>query len=357
MSTPTSGPAPVNRGVSGILAVVLTAVGIALPRITQAGEAAFESPPSRNALEVIPEWMVNGEYWTVDDEVTNYDSLHEFMVRSEWGVFEVYGEPMLRIRLKELVAIGVLKKQSMGSVAGRAALEGATKAARDAVEVAKHPVKTAKAMPRGIARMFKKTVYDVGELVGDVADVGGEATEGDTSKAGKKAGRAAGKYGKRYVGIELQERIWAQRLGVDPYTSNSLLRQELTRVAAIDAGAKFATSLINPLPSSGMLSTLAGVYSVVWEKDHRELMEWIFLQMIELGAEPKVVNRLLYSEALPPGHLSLFVAVLQQLNGVEARSQSGCAVLTRVETRQRLQLSSAVVLGDRFGSPGYRGKR
>ncbi len=307
-----------RHAITCLLVTFLLVVPIATAR-AQSPDGPYEEPPVRQALEVIPEWMVNGQYWTVDDEVTSFDSLHEFTVRSDWGNFEAYGEPMLRIRLRELEAIGTLKQQTLGKVAGEAAVDGATKMVRDTATVIKHPVKTVKALPRGIFRMFKKTAYTVAEVGGDVVDVGTEVKEGEGDRAADKTGDAAFKYGKRFVGVELQERIWAQKLGIDPYTTNDTLRLELARVGGIDAGTKFAVSLVNPLGSVLPIAVMANVYHVVWEKDHRELAEWIYFRLKEMGVKSEVINALLYSDAVPPGHLTLMVAAMEQLEGVEDR--------------------------------------
>jgi hypothetical protein len=307
-------------------------------------KSEFEKPPARTALEVLPEWMANGEYWTVADEVTSYDSLHQFTVQSQWGEFEVYGEPMLRIRLKELNAIGLLKQKTGAKVARDGAIDGATLTVRQSIDLVSHPVKSAKAAPKGIVRLFKRIGYDVVELGADVVDVGGQVAKGKGRQAAKKAGQAGLKYGKRWTGVEFEERLWTQRLGVDPYTSNPLLRKQLLRVAGIDAGTKFGVSMVNPVPGIGLIAAMSEVYQVIWEKDHRELIEWIGLRLKEMGVGVKRFNRLVYSEALPPGHLTLFVAALMQMEDVENRNiLVGQAALLETEAEGMFFLECAMM--------------
>ena len=54
------------------------------------------------------------------DPVTNFESLNEFKVKTDWGTFEIYSEPLLRIRLKEFGALDRLQKTSSVGVAAKA---------------------------------------------------------------------------------------------------------------------------------------------------------------------------------------------------------------------------------------------
>ena len=60
----------------------------------------FETPPVRKASEVLPPALIQGDHFKVRDQVKWKEGLHIFHVDSDFGSFEVWGEPMLRVRLK-----------------------------------------------------------------------------------------------------------------------------------------------------------------------------------------------------------------------------------------------------------------
>jgi len=62
----------------------------------------FEKPPRRNVKECLPEHLIKGENYKVKRKVTWSGGLHEFTVKTKFGDFEVWGEPMLRVRLAEV---------------------------------------------------------------------------------------------------------------------------------------------------------------------------------------------------------------------------------------------------------------
>jgi hypothetical protein len=64
----------------------------------------FDEPGPRNASEILPADLIKGDHFRVHDGVGWNDGLHEFTVETEFGSFDVWGEPMLRVRLAEVDA-------------------------------------------------------------------------------------------------------------------------------------------------------------------------------------------------------------------------------------------------------------
>jgi hypothetical protein len=64
-------------------------------------------------------------------------------------------------------------------------------------------------------------------------------------------------------------RRWARKVGVDPYTTNAVLRKALEDVARVDAAGSIATRVAVPVPKvMGMTSTVG---ELVWGQDPEEL--------------------------------------------------------------------------------------
>ena len=256
------------------------------------------------AAKALPPEMIEGEHFKVLDPVVNKFCLDQFRIQSDYGEFEAYGQMMLRIRLREIAALGRIEKVKASEVwikaAGREVGQSVTAMGRIIV----HPVRTAKGIKEGIAKRFRKTKRDVVE---DVGTATGEGTAGDK----------AAKLGSRFLGIEKSYRQWSKRLGVDPYTSNPVLQNELQRVAKIDAGAALGAKIIVPrLPGTGLIRD---VYSAVWSYDPRELVELNTRSLVEIGIPRELMDELFAQQFFTPSTTTALVAALVDLEGVGDR--------------------------------------
>jgi hypothetical protein len=96
------------------------------------------------------------------------------------------------------------------------------------------------------------------------------ASAGDSTSSGDgSAGSAAGSAASSVLGVNGAVRRWAQKVGVDPYTTNVVLRKALEDIAKVDAAGSIATKVAVPIPGVvGLTSTVGGI---VWGKDPEEV--------------------------------------------------------------------------------------
>ena len=83
-------------------------------------EQIYDVPGTYKASEVLPADFINNKYYTVREDVTWFDGLNLFTVDTEMGSFEIWGEPMLRVRLKEFVAWNELDEISTAEAGAKA---------------------------------------------------------------------------------------------------------------------------------------------------------------------------------------------------------------------------------------------
>ena len=131
---------------------------------TAQSTAAFETPPIRKASAILPPALIKGEHFTVNDQVGWKEGLHLFTVDSDFGPFEVWGEPMLRVCLREVDALHTLKQTSNATVGTSAAAEQVGKSFASLGKAFRHPVETGKALPGGVKRLFRSVKDDVKSL-------------------------------------------------------------------------------------------------------------------------------------------------------------------------------------------------
>ena len=282
---------------------------------------AFETPPIRKASTVLPPTLINGQHFKVRDQVGWKEGLHLFTVDSDFGPFEVWGEPMLRVRLREVEALYTLKQTSNAAVGTSAAAKQMGRSLVSLGKAFKHPVKTSKAIPGGVKRMFKSVKYDAqslgsaGKTIADERAQGGPA-EGETSAAKK----VSVKLGRNLTGVNRSYRKWAEKVGVNPYTNNKALHDELERVAKTEAGAKFGTKVFAPSIIPEELKIISDVSKTAYHKEWRVIIEENNLALDALAVEPETKALFLENPYINLTLQTLIIELLEAMVGTEDRA-------------------------------------
>src|SRR5262252_1910561 len=82
------------------------------PEPSPSTDASFEELPELSASEILRPEVVKGPHHTVREPVSTYSGANQFMIDSEFGVFEADGNEMLLRRINEINAIARLKEVS-----------------------------------------------------------------------------------------------------------------------------------------------------------------------------------------------------------------------------------------------------
>jgi hypothetical protein len=299
-------------------AVPLALVLVAAPTLAEPIE--FETPPIElSAHERLPAAELTGPGWGIHDRVENDGFMNHWRIASDWGELAADGDRLLAVRRRELAALVALEEVTRSQAfldSLEAAFTGPWKAARRVVE---HPVQTAKAIPAGVTRMFrrynrkardraaeaKQEARELREDVdewrakraareeaaaappaagagagasGDAADADAEADReesrrgqlGEALEVARDVGEEASRYFQRKTGYRKARRGWAKALGVDPYSDNAALNRELFRVAVASAAGGFSLRFAG-LPGVPGLSELGKVNDVVYDLDTLDL--------------------------------------------------------------------------------------
>lgn len=257
-----------------------------------------------------------GANYEVLAPITTDGFLLAYRIHSSYGEFQVEGRPLLEMRLREVDALAALSELSKTEVftdAVKQGLSNATIGQVEAVEAfAERPVETLKGVPKGVSKMFKKVKGQTKEAVDSVQ---GSKEEGDTKATAGEAAEASKKYALKYLGVTGAQRKWAQKLGVDPYTSNEILRKQIAAVAKIDAAGRFGVKLL-PIPRIPGVSLVRGVTALVWETDPYELRARNRALLEATGVTKEVLDVYFDNEFLSPTVQTAIVASIERLAGV-----------------------------------------
>lgn len=198
-------------------------------------EVTYETPPALRSSELFDDQVLVGPHHRVRDEVKAGGSTHTFTIESDFGMIEAHGNDRLLERIKEIYAIAAIR-ETKETEAYQKALEGAARETADgAVDLITNPVDSVVGAGKGAVRLIKGAKERV-----RVAGEGGKLAE-EMKKYGPARREIAGRY------------------GVDPYTSNELLRTEIDSLAkAVGAGDLTFTLIKSAIPG-GVGTVVSGV--------------------------------------------------------------------------------------------------
>jgi len=274
-----------------------------LPAHAAAPASKFEVPGSHRASEILPPQLLSGPHHRVRDVVVSYGYMHHYVVDSDFGTFEVTGDMALRKLIREIGAIAELREVKKGE----AYLDGLKKAASQPLEFGANmltdPVDTVSGIPKGVARLFSNVKT-------------GLTTEARPGEDGKV---------EQALAVSSNKRILASKLGVDVYSSNSVLQKELNSVAWATAIGSISLS-VALAPIGGPAVTAVSVTRLSQQftdmlRDYppQRLWEMNGQKLEAMGVSPGLASRFLDHPAYTATQDTVIVHALEALSGARGR--------------------------------------
>jgi len=293
----------------------------AIASTTLALAAGYEGSRTFQASETLGPSQVKGPHFSVAPTVKVEGYFQVFELKTDYGPLEAEGRSMLFKRINEVRALGELDEVSKSKVFLDAAGTSVLTVGKGVASAVKDPGATAKGMGTGIKR-FGTNLGRKAKSAGDQAV--DSVTKDDDKKAGgaqKSGGDRAAEAGTgvaySVLGVSAGARRWAQKVGVDPYTTNPILKKALTDVGQIDAAGGIAAKVAVPIPP--VVSGTAKVGGLVWGKDPQELQKLNEQNLKETGVGADTIKRLSVSKGFT---LTLLTRLATSLRAVNV---PGCA--------------------------------
>lgn len=282
---------------------------------------SFEEPSELRASDVLTERLLSGNDFTVDPAVRSDGYLNQYVLRSTYGDFEITSTSLLAIRVREVEALATIDDVSKTEVFIQSAAEAGVGQIRAVTEFATHPVETVTGIPKGVVRMFKRYSRQAGEAVdatreflADDEEAEGEGDNSDQESRSEKLTALT----ESYLGVSGAERAWAEQLGVDPYSSNEVLRKAIKEVAWADRLARFGMKFAS-IPEIPGADVIGEVNSVVWSKDPYELADLNRARLAATGADDALIDRYLTESFLSPTQQTYLTAAIAEMDAVSGR--------------------------------------
>lgn len=276
-----------------------------------ASAASFEPPATFQASKILPAALIKTPRYTIAETVTAEGFYQEFQITSPFGNVEAEGRSVLQTRLVELDALARLDEVSKGEVFAKAAGGAVLNVGKGVAAAVTDPGATVKGIGAGVKR-FGNNLGRKSKRAAEsaTADKPADAEAKSTSDKAETAAMSV-------VGVNGAARKWAQKLNVDPYTTNKPLHDALVSVGKIDTAGSIAAKVVVPIPM--VVSTTATVGGLVWGKDPEEVRKINEQRLVELGVSKDVAGRFLKSPVFTLTNQTRFIGALH------AVKVKGCA--------------------------------
>jgi hypothetical protein len=281
-------------------AVALTGLAAALLA------AAYESPRTFKASELLTPAQVKGPNHSVAPEVKTDGYFFIFQLTSDYGAFDAEGRSTLLTRVQEVGALAELDKVSKSQVFVQAAGASVVNVGKGVTAAVSDPAATAKGVGGGLKRMGT----NLGRKAKKAGDEAVDATKGGGS--GGSAEQAAAGIAASTLGINGAARKWAQKVGVDPYTTNAVLKKALADIGKVDAAGGMAAKIAVPVPM--VVSTTAKVGALVWSKDPEALTKLNEQSLTEMGVSAADMKSLYANRYFTLTTYTRLITALREVN-------------------------------------------
>lgn len=203
----------------------LAAIALCLPAAAQQAPPAapvFEQGVVLQASSLLPADLLRGPSHRVRDQVVTDGYMAHFTIDTDFGSFEAIGVPQVARRITEANAIRKLAETSKSDLFA----EGMKRSIEQPIDAVKNivtrPVESVKQAPKTVGHFFSK----IGSSIERGVDKVKSANEQGKSPSAGDVGNVA----KNAAGFDKAKLDTARQLGVDPYSDNARLQQEMDKV-------------------------------------------------------------------------------------------------------------------------------
>ncbi|HMM77741.1 MAG TPA: hypothetical protein PJ986_18710 [Gammaproteobacteria bacterium] len=286
-----------------VTAIAAAIAGYAAP--AAARDLPFERAPVLSAATLLPERMLAGPNFEVNDKVVSDGFMYMYTIDSRWGELEATSTPLLAQYLRELDAVArfdALKSTKEFSGAMRAA---AGKVAEGAGSLVRDPIGSVSGAVSGVGALF-------GRAHEAIISGGVHGAQEDSALA-------------NLAGYSKVKREYAYEFGVDVYSRNPILQEHLdavaragfvgditarTALAAVSGGAGVAISVAGNTQT--LNEALRDLPPLELRKRNRDALE-----AIEIDTE--LADLFIANEVFTPREQTVLVEALRSMAGTRNR--------------------------------------
>src|SRR6266513_2677848 len=184
------------------------------PTATAAAPSDFEELPELKASEILKPEVFQGPHHTVRESVPTSSGMNQFVIDSDFGVFDADGNEMLLRRVKEVYAIAQLKDVSKTDQFKQSLLTAAQGPYNAAKNLVKDPVTAVSNVPKGVMKFMGRAGQSIKNI--------GKKNESQSEDENKV---------EKMIGYTKTKRKMAISIGSILYSTNAVLQKQLDEIA------------------------------------------------------------------------------------------------------------------------------
>lgn len=187
----------------------------------------YEQGVLLDASSLLPPELVRGTSYRVRTQVPTDGYLAHFQIDSDFGAFDAIGVPQALQRIREMEAIRTLVETSKSDLFAEGLKRSIEQPIAAVKNIVKNPVESLKEAPKTVGHFFGSIGSAIGRGVEKAKDR--NSSEGPQLAAGE-IGRNLSETAKNVAGFGKAKLETAKQLGVDPYSDNVRLQEEIDKV-------------------------------------------------------------------------------------------------------------------------------
>jgi len=280
--------------------LTLTFLGAGLYGLpADAADNFFEQAGEYSASDVLRPKMVKGRFHKVDERVVYDGFLYHFTVQSAFGTFKVSSITSLALLIHEFEAIAAMRKVEFSDTALKSLQKSGENTVTGIKNLFNNPEKTIKGAGRGIRSLFSRATETVGHR---------ELTETEDNRL------------KQLVGVTKSKGEVATRYGVSIYSRNTVLQDELDRLAMADyfggISVGLATSAVPGV--GGLILSTSGTARLLNETINTtsaaELWKQNKNKLLAMGMDADTIELFLNNPVFTPALETIVVSALARMD-------------------------------------------
>jgi len=266
--------------------------------------AQYEKPGLLQAKNILKPELLKNKNYSVQDKVKNDGLFNHYTVESRFGVFEAGTDNSLKILLNEIDAIADMKLVETDDTAIAALKQSGQNTVSGVKNLFNDPQNTLEGAASGVASLFNRGKETIGKR---------EATDAEDSKF------------EQFIGISKSKGIIATKYGVNVYSRNEVLQEELDRLGQADylggLGVGIASSFVPGV--GGLILSTSGTARLLNEAINTTPASELWLQnknkLVAMKVNSDTVELFLNNPSFSPALSTVLVAALESMKGVDNR--------------------------------------
>lgn len=267
----------------------------------------WDSVPEIRATDAVVEAdLLRGEHYVLGPTVTTFAYKNRYTVVSDYGAFVAPSDARLRRLIREIAAIAQLKAIQETDAFEKSALEAGRSSLRSARNLFDDPMGSLSAIPEGIGSIFDRANEQLRRS-------GHTQYEDDSAK--------------QMLAVSAFKRDYAAKLGVDVYSSNEVLQQELNRLGwasvagnMVLGGLSLATGAL-ALKVASNVRIVEQARSIVESTPPSELSKRNRGALQQMEVPDATANTFLQNRWLSPRHQTIIVASMMAVGSIPGRDE------------------------------------